>query len=206
MPSRLAGLTPADKPELHRGSVSCPEFFRQIEEEIPFLRRNARRWHREQTDADDLVQDTLVRALANARLWRPGSDLRDWLYTIMRNRFFAAIAKSSRSGLELQNVPAAASGPDPGELRLTLRDLGEALRRLPANQRAAVLLIGVQEKSYDEAARTMGITVAALRSHLARGRDRLRTAVRGSDARPPFALGQFPRNGQWPIKPSAVSH
>ena len=73
----------------------------------------------EQTDADDLVQDTLVRALANARLWRPGSDLRAWLYTIMRNRFFAVIAKSSRSVLELQNVPAAASGPDPGELRLT---------------------------------------------------------------------------------------
>src|SRR5262249_44975100 len=71
------------------------------------------------------------------------------------------------------------------ELRLLLRDLGAALRRLPSNQRSAVILIGVQEKSYDEAAQTMGTSVGAVRSHLARGRDRLRTAVRRSGTRPP---------------------
>ena len=65
---------------------------------------------------------------------------------------------------------------------------GAALRRLPSNQRSAVILIGVQEKSYDEAAQRMGISVGAVRSHLARGRDRLRTVVRGNDTRPPFAI------------------
>src|SRR5437879_657790 len=65
------------------------DFSRRIEDEIPFLRRSARRWHREQADIDDLVQDTLAQALANKHLWEPGSDLRGWLYTIMRNRFFA---------------------------------------------------------------------------------------------------------------------
>jgi len=206
MPSHPANPSPAVKPQLHIGSASYSEFFRQIEEEIPFLRRNARRWHRQKTDADDLVQDTLVQALAKAHLWQPGSDLRAWLYTIMRNRFFVMIAKSNRSVSGLEDVPAVdPRSADPSELRLTLRDLGAALRRLPANQRSAVLLIGVQERSYDEAARTMGTTVAAVRCHLARGRDRLRTAVRGGDARPPFAHGQFPQRGQWQIQPSAVS-
>jgi RNA polymerase sigma-70 factor, ECF subfamily len=145
---------------------------RQIEEEIPFLRRTVRRWHREKADADDLVQDTLVQALANAHLWQPGSDLRAWLFTIMRNRFLATVAKSNRSASALEQIAAADPGPptDSSELRLLLRDLDAALRRLPGNQRSAVILIGVQEKSYDEAAQEMGTSVGAVRSHLARGR------------------------------------
>jgi RNA polymerase sigma-70 factor (ECF subfamily) len=77
-------------------------------------------------------------------------------------------------------------------LRLLLRDLGAALRRLPSNQRSAVILIGVEEKTYDEAAQSMGTSVGAVRSHLARGRDRLRTAVRGGDTRSPFAAPAEP--------------
>ena len=166
-----------------------PEFSRQIEDEIPFLRRAVRRWHREKADADDLVQDTLVQALANAHLWQPGSDLRAWLYTIMRNRFLAGLNRSTRSTVALREIASAEQvpAPHPGELRLLLRDLGAALRRLPSNQRSAVILIGVHEKSYDEAAQTMGTSIGVVRSHLARGRDRLRMTVRGDDTRPPFA-------------------
>jgi len=165
------------------------EFSRLVENEIPFLRRTVRRWHREKADADDLVQDTLVQALANEHLWQPGSDLRAWLYTIMRNRFLAGSNKSARSASALREIAAAEPAPaaHASELRLLLRDLGAALLRLPSNQRSAVILIGVQEQSYDEAARTMGTSVGAVRSHLARGRDRLRTAVRGNDTRPPFS-------------------
>jgi DNA-directed RNA polymerase specialized sigma24 family protein len=78
---------------------------------------------------------------------------------------------------------------DASELRLLLRDLAASLRRLPPDQRSAVILIGVEVegKSYGEAAETMGTTIAAVRCHLARGRDRLRTAVRGADARRAFA-------------------
>ena len=187
-------VTEAGAPDKRTGSAPAAaldraEFARQVEQEIPFLRRAARRWQRAGADADDLVQDTLVQALANPHLWQPGTDLRGWLYTIMRNRFFAGANRSARSASALSEIAAAEPAPptDASELRLLLRDLGEALRRLPANQRSAVLLIGVQEKSYDEAAQTMGTTVAAVRCHLARGRERLRTAVRGSDARPVFA-------------------
>jgi len=171
------------------GGAPSAEYLRQIEDEIPFLRRTVRRWHRDQADADDLVQDTLVQALANAHLWQPGTDLRAWLYTIMRNRFLAGVNKTARSASALKEIAEAEPAPmsHASELRLLLRDLGEALRRLSSNQRSAVILIGVQEKSYDEAAQTMGISVGAVRSHLARGRDRLRTAVHGTDTRSPFA-------------------
>jgi len=135
------------------------------------------------------VQDVLVQALANAHLWQPGSDLRAWLYTIMRNRFLAEVNRSGRSASALKEISVAepASVTHAGELRLLLRDLGAALRRLPSNQRSAVILIGVQEKSYNEAAQSMGTSVGAVRSHLARGRERLRMAVHGSDTRLPFA-------------------
>jgi RNA polymerase sigma-70 factor (ECF subfamily) len=165
------------------------DFSRQIQDEIPFLRRAARRWHREAADAEDLVQDTVVQALANAQLWQPGTDLRGWLYTIMRNRFLAGVTRSNRSAAALRQIasvqprPATASS----ELRLVLRDLYAALRRLPSNQRSAVLLIGVEGKSYDEAAQALGTSVGSVRSHLSRGRDRLRTAVQGTDARTPFS-------------------
>ena len=164
-----------------------PEFSCQIQNEMPFLRRAARRWHRDKANADDLVQDVLVQALANAHLWQPGSDLRAWLYTIMRNRFLADVTRSNRSASLLKEITVGEPASHASELRLLLRDLGAALRRLPSNQRSAVILIGVQEKSYNEAAQSMGISVGAVRSHLARGRDRLRMAVHGNDTRPPFA-------------------
>ena len=179
----------SDEPSRQGRVAPSAEFFRQIENEIPFLRRTVRRWHRDKADADDLIQDTLVQALANAHLWQPGTDLRAWLYTIMRNRFLAGVNKSARSASALKGIaePEPTSTAHASELRLLLRDLGAALRRLSSNQRSAVLLIGVEGKSYAEAAQSMGTSVGAVRSHLSRGRDRLKTAVDGTDTRPPFA-------------------
>lgn len=165
------------------------DLWRQIETELPFLRRTVRRWHRERADADDLVQDTLVQALANAQLWQPGSNLRAWLFTIMRNRFFAVAAKSNRLAAALQDLAhdEQAVGPDSGETRLILRDVQGAFRRLPSNQRLAIHLVCIEEKSYEETARIMGLSVAALRCQLARGRARLRVATRAGEDRSPFA-------------------
>jgi RNA polymerase sigma-70 factor (ECF subfamily) len=179
----------SEGPERQGRDAPSAEYLQQIENEIPFLRRTVRRWHRDKADADDLVQDTLVQALANAHLWQPGTDLRAWLYTIMRNRFLAGVNKSARSASALKEIaePGQNSTAHASELRLLLRDLGAALRRLSSNQRSAVLLIGVEGKSYAEAAQSMGTSVGAVRSHLSRGRDRLKTAVEGTDARTPFA-------------------
>jgi len=142
------------------------------------LQRVVRRWYREAADADDLVQDTLLRALASAHLWQPGSNLRAWLVTIMRNQFLETIGRTRR-------WDAAAQIIDTGnhrvsaymDARLTLRDVERAFRRLPPKQRSVVLLAGIEGKSYDEVARMMGLSVDAVRCHLARARDQLRNAV-----------------------------
>jgi RNA polymerase sigma-70 factor, ECF subfamily len=171
------------------GFVPAPDFARRIEGEIPFLRRTVRRWHGEKADADDLVQDTLAEALANAHLWRPGTNLRAWLFTIMRNEFFAATAKSNRSVSALKFIAAAELGQaaDTRETRLILRDVDVALGRLPERQRTTLVLVGVEGKSYEEVAKTMGTSVGAIRCDLARARDRLRAAVHTVDDRSPFA-------------------
>ncbi len=175
------------------------DFSRRIEDEIPFLRRTVRRWHREKADADDLVQDTLVRALVNAHLWRPGTSIRAWLFTIMRNQFLAGIGKSNRLASMLQSFAQddRSRASDPREAQLALRDVAKALGRLPSKQRTAVLLAGVEDKSYDEVAQAMGLSVAAVRCHLARGRDRLRVAMDGGEESSPCG----PRPG--PIPPPA---
>src|SRR5215216_5974159 len=146
---------------------------RLLEAEIPFLRRAVRRWCREAADAEDLVQDTLMRALANAHQWDPGSNLRAWLTTIMRNQFLTGAVRSQRVRLAGEMLePADAAVYTDAETRLTLRDVERAFKRLPANQRSAVLLAGVEGKSYSEAAGLMGLSVDAVPCHLARARDR----------------------------------
>ena len=172
------------------GVVECPgtpsaEFVEQIIDQIPFLRRTVRRWHREAPDADDLVQDTLVQALANEHLWQAGSDLRAWLFTIMRHQFLAAVAKSNRAAALARVCAVDDPVTDLGEARLVLRDVGTVLRRLPMKQRAALQLAGVEGKTYEEVAAAMGLSVGAVRSHLARARNRLKAAIRGSDLRSP---------------------
>ena len=151
-------------------------------------------WHREKADADDLVQDTLLRALAKSHLWEPGSDLRGWLFAIMRNQFLAGIGKSNRLGAVLRSFAEAdrSRAPDPREARLVLRDVEGALDRLPRKQRTAVLLAGVEGKSYDEVAQAMGLSVGAVRCHLARGRERLRAATNGAEDNAPRACRPGP--------------
>ena len=201
-----AGRNPIPSPSIPAGgeprdSARDSDVARRIEDEIPFLRRTVRRWQRQKADADDLVQDTLVRALANSHLWQPGSDLRGWLFAIMRNQFRAGIGKSNRLASALRSFAEAdrSRAPDPCEARLVLRDLEGALKRLPRKQRTAVLLAGVEGKSYEEVAQAMGLSVGAVRSHLARGRDRLRTATNGAEETSPWAR----RPG--PIPPPAAA-
>src|ERR1700756_2088048 len=129
-------------------------FARSLELELPFLRRNARRWQRAHADAEDLVQDTLVRALASAHLWEPGTNLRAWLVTIMRNQFFTSVVQSGRASALHATVQCHVESPTRNgqEVRLELRDLGSAIRRLPIKQRLAILLVAVEDKSYQEVA------------------------------------------------------
>ena len=149
---------------------------------IPHLRRYARALTGDYAAAEDLVQDTLERAWKRMSLWRPGSNLRAWLFTIMHNLYINQIkarARGARQNVDPENLdaPAAAAQED----RLELRDLNRALQRLPHEQREVVLLIGLEQMSYEEAARVLGIPLGTVMSRLYRGREQLRSLMnRGS--------------------------
>ncbi|NMG33535.1 sigma-70 family RNA polymerase sigma factor [Azoarcus sp. TTM-91] len=151
--------------------------------EIPRLRRYARALTGDATRADDLVQDTLERALNKWRLWRPGN-LRNWLLTTMHHVFINQLATENRlqyrDAAELPETPVA---PTQGD-GLALRDLGRALQALPADQREILLLVGLEDLSYEEAARIVGIPPGTVMSRLSRARGRLRGLLAEGEALP----------------------
>lgn len=149
-----------------------------ITEHIPSLRRYAIALLRDRTLADDLVQDTLERGLKKYSLFQNGSDLRAWLFTIMHNLF---INQLPRTKLWLQNVPPeeVISGNDLAEEMVTARDFMQALQLITAEQRSIILLIGLEQLSYEQAAQVLNLPVGTVMSRLARARERLRQLMNG---------------------------
>ncbi|MGR0186800.1 sigma-70 family RNA polymerase sigma factor [Azospirillum aestuarii] len=157
-----------------------PAIIAQIEAEIPRLRRFARAMVRDATLADDLVQECLERALSRLHLWRPGSNLRAWLFTILRNLHINGIRRR-QAVVDIDGEGQAAIGAAHGGqfVRLELRDLKRALGLLPTEQREVVLLIGLEGISYGEAADILGISIGTVKSRLSRGRRALRQLMEG---------------------------
>jgi len=152
------------------------EFHRLIEEQIPRLRRYARALTRNPDRADDLVQDTLVRALAKQHLWQPGTNLRAWLFTLMHNQNVNSVRRSLREGtaIDVEQISSAlVATTDPTASRKLL-ELERALGQLPVEQREAILLVGLEGLAYEEAATILGIPIGTVRSRLSRARDSLR--------------------------------
>lgn len=149
-----------------------------VEEQIPRLRRYARALTGDRTLADDLVQDTLERALSRFHLWRHGSDLRAWLFTIMHNIFVNQARARMRHQHEALEANAAVESMRAREPDwLELRDLDSALAQLPHEQRAVLLLVGLEQLTYEEAARVLQVPIGTVMSRLSRGRERLRAVL-----------------------------
>src|SRR5271168_2475362 len=123
----------------------------KIEAHIPSLRRYARALARDVVAADDLVQECLTRALGKLHLWR-GGDLRAWLFTILHNQHVNEVRRSVRRGItvELSDTELLLRQSPNQEKVLELRDLDRALSQLPAEQRAVILLVGLEGMSYDD--------------------------------------------------------
>lgn len=147
---------------------------------VPRLRRYARALTGDRDDADDLVQDTLERALAKASLWRGVSDMRAWLFGIMHNLHADRVRRPKLSMVvmddELPEVSVAATQGD----RLAVMDLQSALAQLPIEQKEVLLLVALEDLSYADAARTLGIPMGTVMSRLSRGRERLRALLEGA--------------------------
>lgn len=158
------------------------EFSDAVASEIPRLRRFARVLARRPDAADDLVQETLLRAIAARQRFAVGTNLRAWLFAILRHARAAKVRREARSPLIDGTTVAAGrsalvaiSGGQ--EERQAMRDLSAAFARLPTDQRESLWLVVVEGMDYARAARVLGVPVGTLRSRLSRGRDALRRAL-----------------------------
>ena len=161
-----------------------------VEREIPRLRRYARALTRAADRADDLVQDTLVRALAKGHLWQPGTDIRAWLFTIMHNQYVNTVRRQTRetATVDVEQVSSTLVATTDPTSSWQLRELDRALARLPDEQREVVLLVGLEGMAYDSAAQILGVPIGTVRSRLSRGRETLRGLMeRQEEPTPPSA-------------------
>jgi RNA polymerase sigma-70 factor (ECF subfamily) len=154
---------------------------------VPRLRRYARALIRNRDLADDLVQDTLERALRHTDKFQSGTDLRAWLFTIMHNVFANQASRADARAVHisvdddpLPESEFAVAGTQAQSLEV--RDLDYALQRLPLDQRQVVLLVGLEELSYAEVALALDIPLGTVMSRLSRGRERLRALMAGAPA------------------------
>jgi RNA polymerase sigma-70 factor, ECF subfamily len=151
------------------------EFQERIEATIPALRRYARALTRESEAADDIVQDTLVRALRSEHLFH-GGDMRAWLYTILTNVNRNRLRTLSRrpSLIPIKDSDAAMSGPESGS-----RDIARALDELAEDQRSALLLVVLEGLTYREVAEVQGVPIGTVMSRLARARMQIKAYLDG---------------------------
>jgi RNA polymerase sigma-70 factor (ECF subfamily) len=143
---------------------------------LPRLRRYALTLCRSAAMAEDLVQGTCVRALANAESWAPGTRFDAWTFRILRNHWIDGLRQAEHRG-EGAAIDEEAIAGDPGEpgamARLHLRDVRRAIDVLPGEQRETLLLVCVEDMSYREAADFLGVPIGTIMSRLARARRRL---------------------------------
>lgn len=141
---------------------------------IPALRAFAWSISRNGADADDLVQDTLIKAWRNRERFEPGTNLRAWLFTILRNTYYTAVVRRRREVRDEddQHARSLTSAPTQ-EWGLTLRALQAALDQLPAEHREALVLVGAAGLSYEEAAEICGCALGTIKSRVNRARNRL---------------------------------
>ena len=153
----------------------------EIVEQIPHLRRYAIALLRDRDAADDLVQDCLERALSRWSLFRHGTNLRRWLFTIMHNLHVNAANRRRVAPVSLagDSDPPDARVPANQEARIEVASLAQAIDLLPDEQRQVVLLIGLEAMTYQEAAAIVGVPVGTVMSRLHRGRERLRALTSG---------------------------
>ena len=152
-----------------------PEVGRLLAAQIPRLRRYARALTADPDEADDLVQDCLERGWSRIHLWKSGTDLRAWLFTIMHNLYVNGV---KRRAARPESGPVPASHHDPRSMGqehgLNLRDVERGLAQLSPELRSVLLLVCVEGMSYREVAQVLGVPEGTVMSRLHRARERMR--------------------------------
>ncbi|MEO6715778.1 MAG: sigma-70 family RNA polymerase sigma factor [Novosphingobium sp.] len=159
---------------------------------LPSLRAFARGLCRHREMADDLAQDTMMRAWAARDSYTPGSNFRAWMFMIMRNQFYTTLRKNSRMASLDPEVAERVLVVDPAQQDgINVDDVAKALQKLPAEQREVLLLVGASGVSYEEASQIIGCAMGTVKSRLARGRAALALLIDGS---PDGKLPGLPRS------------
>lgn len=160
---------------------STDERRRAIVEEIPRLRAYARALLRDRDAADDLVQDSLERALSRMENWTAGDTPRRWLFTIMHNLFVDQLRRARRHARAVTTISetADAIATSPQADTLVSMDILSALQQISPDRRAALVLVAVEGLSYDDASRALRIPAGTLTSRVVRGREELRSILEG---------------------------
>jgi RNA polymerase sigma-70 factor (ECF subfamily) len=152
---------------------------------MPQMHNFARSLCRDAVRAADLVQEALLRALTNVERFQPGTNLKAWLFTILRNEHYSQMRrqKFEAVGIDTTTLPEPSVLPDhDGEIEL--RELNSALSRLPTGQRTALLLVSASGLSYEEAANICGCAVGTIKSRVARAREMLEELLDNNAAAP----------------------
>ena len=150
------------------------EFRRELIAIIPNLRAFAASLSGSFDRADDLVQETLVKAWDKQHTFQPGTNLKAWLFTILRNEFYTQLRKKGREVQDVDGIHAMQLAGHPEQQgHLDLQDFRNALEKLPDDQREALILIGASGFSYEEAAEICKCAVGTIKSRVSRARARL---------------------------------
>jgi RNA polymerase sigma-70 factor (ECF subfamily) len=160
------------------------EFGRLVTLEIPALRRYSRKLTRDPVEAEDLLQSCLLRALVKEELWRPGTDLRRWLFTMLYHQRVSALRRAARERSHLGEAARAltlSAALDPNG-RLLAGEIARAIAALPEGQREVVRYVALGGMGYAEAATALAVPEGTIRSRLARARITLRKLVEGDAA------------------------
>jgi RNA polymerase sigma-70 factor (ECF subfamily) len=146
-------------------------FHAQLVDHLPGLRAFARTLARDASQADDLTQEAMLKAWANRHRFQEGTNLRAWLFTILRNTFYSEFRKRKREVSDTDGEHAArlAARPDQ-EHALALKEFQAALNELPVEQREALVLVGAAGMAYDEAAEIIGVATGTVKSRVSRAR------------------------------------
>ncbi|WP_189799545.1 RNA polymerase sigma factor [Tateyamaria sp. syn59] len=156
------------------------ELSSKMQEYVTSLKRYALVLTRNRDIADDLVQETLVKAIAAADSWDPNSNLRVWLFRIMHNTHISALRKAKVRQDAKADLPEPVDRSDPS-LRVQVNQVLDALDQLPEAQRRPIIMIALNEMSYAEAAEALNVPMGTLYSRLGRGRNALRKILDETD-------------------------
>lgn len=174
----------------HSANVATTSFSRtDLLALIPALRAFSRFLARDTTLADDLVQETVLRALSKADQFAPGTNLKAWLFSILRNFFLEQARRSSRERAVLNDYAASpdrvAESQSAAVARATIQELDHFLWQLSPLLREALVLIGAQEMTYEDAAMICGVTVGTMKARVSRARTLLQALTENQDGNTP---------------------